>query len=446
MRGDAGEADAQFVREMAERWQVAMEIGSRDVPALALRTGLSLEEAGREARYRFLGRAARSAGCDTIATAHTADDRAENVILHLLRGTGLDGLAGFPARRPLRFDRPTPVVIRPLIDVTRAAVVAYCEENQLQPRHDVTNECPAFLRNRVRHELLPMLEADYSPALRRHLVRLARLAEEETQLLDHQAQELVQRATVAPKVKASHGSASRQKGDQQYGERINRSVITSAPAPLARRALRLILGAMTAGPPAELATVERLLSLAHGERPGFTLPGEQLVARITDRELVLEPHDPIRGFLAAESIPLTVPGVTTMAWARGSMAARFLPSRTAVGADRPSTYPAQPTASERAVMDYDRLPGPLLVRPPRPGDRIQPLGMCGRRKLQDIFTAQKLPRATRRRVPVVVAGDTIVWVAGCCVSEAVKVTPETRQAVELVWERGGSVPPSGTHG
>ena len=221
MRGDAGEADAQFVREMAVGWQVAVEIGSRDVPALAQRTGLSLEEAGREARYRFFGRAARHAGCDTIATAHTADDRAENVILHLLRGTGLDGLAGYPARRPLRFNCPTPVVIRPLIDVTRAAVEAYCEENQLQPRHDVTNDCPEFLRNRVRHELIPMLEAAYSPALRRHLVRLARLAEEETQLLDDKAQDLVRRATVATKVKASQGSASRQKGDEQYSERIS---------------------------------------------------------------------------------------------------------------------------------------------------------------------------------------------------------------------------------
>ena len=203
---------------------------------------------------------------------------------------------------------------------------------------------------------------------------------------------------------------------------------------------------MTAGPPAELATVERLLSLAHGERPAFTLPGEQLVARITDRELVLEPHDPIRCFLTAEPIPLTVPGVTTMAWARGSMVARFVPSRTAVGADWPSAYSALPAASERAVMDYDRLPGPLLVRPPRPGDRIQPLGMCGRRKLQDIFTDQKLPRAARRRVPVVLAGDTVVWVAGCCVSEAVKVTPDTRQALELVWERAGSAPRSSSHG
>jgi tRNA(Ile)-lysidine synthase len=476
MRGDAGAADAQFVREIAGGWQIPVEAGSRDVPALARRTGLSLEEAGREARYRFFGRAARRAGCDTIATAHTADDRAENVILHLLRGTGLDGLAGFPARRPLRFNRPTPVVIRPLIDVTRAVVLAYCAENHLQPRHDVTNDSPEFLRNRVRHELLPLLEARYSPALRRHLVRLARLAEEETELLDDQAWELVRRAILGMEIGASseYASGQEQEGDHGVGYsrvhrrqdgssaailvqdarasseseavalRLSRPVLSSAPPALARRALRLALGAIVPGPPAELATVERLLSLARGERPGFMLPGHRLMARITDRELVLEPHDPIRCFVEAEPIPLAIPGVTTLGWSDGTIVARIIPSRTEGSADCRSPYSLLPTPAGEALIDCDRLDGSLTVRPPRSGDRIQPLGMTGRRKLQDIFTDQKLSRAARRRVPVVIAGDTIVWVAGCCVSEAAKVTPRTRQAVGLVWERGGGgAPPSG---
>src|SRR5207249_6509982 len=138
-----------------------------------------------------------------ISTGETANDRAEAVPLRLFQGTGLDGLTGYPALRPLHSDRPTPEVNRPHIDVNRAEVLAYCAGHGLQPRQDVTNESPAFLRNRIRGELLPMLEAEYSPALHRHLVRLADLAAEETALLNAYALELLRDADSPPLITSS---------------------------------------------------------------------------------------------------------------------------------------------------------------------------------------------------------------------------------------------------
>ena len=429
MRGPAGDADAEFVRETARAWGIPVEIGSRNVPALARRAGLSLEEGGRAARYRFFGRAARRLGCTVIATGHTADDRAETVLLHLFRGTGLDGLAGIPARRPLHSDRPTPEVIRPLIDVTRAEVLAYCAGHGLQPRQDVTNESPAFLRNRIRGELLPMLEAEYSPALHRHLLRLADLAAEDTALLNACALELLRAADSPPRITASL--------------RLSRAVLTEAPRALARRALRLAMQSLQPGPPPELAAVDRLLSLARGERPGFVLPGGKIEARATTEALILEPAGPTPPFEPWEALPLAIPGVTPLPWTRGVLTARVLGVGCWMLASdgpvlrRDPTSDTQHLTPNQALLDRARLTGPLMVRPPRPGDRIQPLGMAGHRKLQDLFTDRKVTRGARRRLPVVCDAEKMVWVAGHCVSEAVKVTPETTTALLLVWEDSG---------
>lgn len=419
MRGADADSDAAFVRETALTWELPVEIGSRDVPELARRSGLSLEEAGRAARYRFFGRAARRTGCTRIATGHTADDRAETVLLHLFRGTGLDGLAGIPARRPLRPDRGHPEVVRPLTDVTRAQVLDYAARYALQPRHDATNDSPDFLRNRVRRALLPLLEAEYSPALRRHLLRLADLAEEETSLLNAQARELLARAAVG-------GSSLR----------LSRGILLKAPPVLVRRALRLAVRSLQPGPPPEWETVERLFSLLRGARPGFMLPGGLITARLTDEALTFARVDPTRPFLDSDEITLALPGSTSLPWAEGVMTAVVVGSDgwSLTAGGRPCL--ATPAPGIRALLDLSRVTGLLAARPPRPGDRIQPLGMNGHRKLQDLFTDQKVPRSDRRRLPVVCDAERIVWVIGCCVSESVKVTEQTTSVLLLAWEPG----------
>ncbi len=445
MRGPAGDADAAFVEAKARDLCLPTETGARDVAELSRRSGLSLEEAGRAARYRFFGRAARRTGCRIIATAHTADDRVETVLLHLLRGTGLDGLAGFPAARPLRPDRSSPMVVRPLFEVSRAEVLAYCAAHDLQPCHDSTNDSQRFLRNQVRHELLPLLES-YSPAARRHLLRLARLAEEETAFLDARAAKLLtaaqqfspqarghaERHGEAPpggrKVKSADGLLT---GRPQTGPlRMARVVLAEAPGVLARRALRQAIIRLQPGPPPELATIERLLSLLRGERPGFPLPGGTIVARITEQELILERPDPVREFDGSEPVRLAVPGETELVRCCGTITA------TLVAAPPEELFSLLPLPPEHALLDHTRLVGSLVARPPVPGDRIQPLGMSGHRKLQDLLTDRKVPRALRRRLPVVCDAEKIVWIPNHCMNESVKITTETRMAVRLAWSPG----------
>jgi tRNA(Ile)-lysidine synthase len=426
MRGDEGDADAAFVSATAAAWRVPVEVGCRDVPRLSKRTDVSLEEAGRAARYRFFGRAARRAGCNVIATGHTADDRAETVLLNLLRGTGLDGLAGIPARRPLGPDRQEPWVVRPLIDVTRAQVLDYCVQHHLEPRHDVTNESPAFLRNRLRGELLPVLEAEYSPTVRRQLLRLADLAESETALLNAQASALLDAAGAS----GSHRAATLPPGSESL--RVARSVLLDAPVALARRALRVALQLLQPGPPPGLDTVNRLLSLTRGELPGFPLPGGTMRARVTDKELVLEPANPSHPFELMEPIPLSIPGVARLPWAESDITARVLDAAEWMWSAGGKPCLRAATTEACALVDLHQVAVPLMVRPPQPGDRIQPIGMTGHRKLQDVITDRKIPRAARRRLPVVIDARRIVWVAGLCVGDSVKVTARTRAVLLLI--------------
>jgi tRNA(Ile)-lysidine synthase len=171
LRGEASRADAEFVRAFAAERNVPCVVECADVRALAAERKLSIEVAAREARYAFLARAAEAHGASLVALAHHADDQAETVLFRLLRGTGLAGLRGMQPRGPLP-GAPALIALRPLLRVTRAEIEQYCRECKLQPRRDATNDELHQARNRIRHELLPLLE-QYNPNIRSALTRLA---------------------------------------------------------------------------------------------------------------------------------------------------------------------------------------------------------------------------------------------------------------------------------
>jgi tRNA(Ile)-lysidine synthase len=191
LRGEASAADAEFVRSFAAAHRVPCIVERADVRALARERKQSIEVAAREARYRFLARAAEDHGARLVALAHHADDQAETVLLRLIRGTGLQGLCGMQVHDPL----PTAshlIAVRPLLRVSRANIEQYCRERQLQPRHDATNDELHYARNRVRHELLPFLER-YNPNIRATLVRLADTVASDVEIVEQATQEAFER-------------------------------------------------------------------------------------------------------------------------------------------------------------------------------------------------------------------------------------------------------------
>jgi tRNA(Ile)-lysidine synthase len=193
LRGDAAREDARWIAQLCHHWQVPLIADEIDVARLAVNSGAGIEETARNERYRFLARAAAEAGCACVAVAHNADDQAETIVHHLLRGTGLTGLTGMPHERCIG---PDLRLVRPLLDIRRATILDYLAGIGQDFRTDATNADESYTRNRIRHRLLPLLAQDFNPQIVDALLRLGRQATDANAALSTAAEIILDRALV----------------------------------------------------------------------------------------------------------------------------------------------------------------------------------------------------------------------------------------------------------
>jgi tRNA(Ile)-lysidine synthase len=414
LRGEAGAADAAFVAELAAERGLRCVVGREDVRALARREKRSLEDAARRARYRVLQSVAAEVGADCIALGHTRDDQAETVLMHFVRGSGLAGLAGMAPREG--------GLARPLLALTRAETVAYCEAQGWQPRYDASNEDPAFLRNRIRRELLPTLER-YNPRLRETLARNAALIADDERYLEERARD----AWDAALAEETAGTIT-----------FRLDVLRAQPDALRHRVLRAavqrLAGAEQGLEAAHLAAAERLISRGvYGA--SIALPvGLRLSrgARSVAVERVRTPAVPEPAL--PEEMTLDVPGELALpalglrlrAWRADELLPRL----------REGTLPEDQSspAGSVAYLDADVSGDRLSVRAWRPGDRFQPLGLPHQKKLHDYFVDAKIPREQRARTPLVFGRDHLIWIAGQRLDHRARITPTTRHVLALALE------------
>lgn len=405
IRGRTADADATFVRGLARRLGLRCVTGRAQVPALARRRGLSLEMAAREARYTFLAKAAKRLGAAVVVTAHTADDQAETVLLRLVRGAGPAGLAGIPyavTRRGLR-------VVRPLLDAGRPEVLAYLRARRLAWREDETNLDRSIPRNRVRHDLLPLLEREFNPRVREALGRASRLIGDDNAFLDR----------VAEGLRRAFGKG--------YGaDALDLEQARACVPALRRRVLRLWLRG--AGVPEEalsFETIERVSAYVEQAARRGALVLEAGWRVVADRHVV-RIAAPVR--LAPPVVPvrLKVPGVTRLPALGVRITARLAPGVVRERGGRPGEWPAR--ASLDASVWKRRA---LYVRPVRAGDRLQPYGMAGTRKVHDILIDAKVPRDARPRIPVIECGGELVWLPGYRIARTWAVGKPGSMALQL---------------
>ena len=399
------EAEKAFLSGLAAELGLPLLLGQGDVRAHARQHRLSLEEAARELRYRFLAEQAEKAAINVVATGHTADDQAETVLMHLVRGSGLTGLAGM---RPSS-SWPLPghedlLLVRPLLEVSRAETERYCQEEGLSPCLDVTNLLLAPLRNRIRHELLPLLRR-YNPRIEGALLRLAAATASDLAYLDETAGAFWH--ALAVKDKRSVG--------------FRRSELTALSPAIRNRLLQaacqqLLADARQIEAVHIRSMVEALAKPAASRLslPGglaFTVDGESV--RLTRGRQAAAKARPI------PETPLVVPGRTTVAgWL---IEAETLPGQSVeVGAD-----------PYEAFLDHQAVGGQLTVRSRRRGDRFRPLGLGGEKKLQDYLVDAKVPRYERDGVPLACASWGIAWVVGHRIDERARVRHDTRTVLHL---------------
>jgi len=397
-RGAESDRDQACAAAVAARLDVPCTIGTHNV----VPSGANLEAQAREQRYAFLMAVAAAQGCAKIATGHTLDDQAETVVMRLLRGSGGDGLSGIP---PVRDG----CIIRPLIDCSRAEVLAFLQASELPFCEDSSNADRRFLRNRVRHEVLPLLQA-INPEVARHLAATADLLAEEGRVLDAQVAPVLQTAVVRT-TDGGGGLAIAAVRDTRLAARLVRAWLRE------QRGSLVGLGA---------AHVKAVVDLASGRRPNVQtrFPGGQVVVR--EYEYLWLRANPAAVPVATAHV--LVPGAAVQLETGWRISAELLP---------PSAPQPLPADLWSLVADADVIDAPLLVRGARSGDRIRPLGMSGQRKLQDIFVDRKLSRAQRQSCPVVEVGGEVLWVPGVARSGRALVTPATRSTLRLIAEKPG---------
>ncbi|HHP50431.1 MAG TPA: tRNA lysidine(34) synthetase TilS [Moorella mulderi] len=390
LRPDAQE-DALFVKDLAEGWGLPFTIEERDVMAYKKEKKMTVEEAAREVRYIFLREVLERVGGQKIAVGHQADDQAETVLLNLLRGSGLTGLKAMLPRRDN--------IIRPLLFVSRQEIEDYCRQAGLTPRWDFTNVDTVYRRNKIRWALLPYLAREFNPRIVQVLSRTAVILQEEEKLLSS----LAERALA---------ECLEQKG--KGGVILDREKFLSQPSALQRRVLRLV--ALTLGSSVGFEAVERARELAE-KGGGATWPGNiGLVFQGKHMRFFLPPSPPEE---LRYLYTLKVPGVTPVPEAGICLEAEIVSPPFAFG------------SPDEAWLDWDKLEPPLLIRNWQPGDYFHPLGLGGKKKLQDFFVDAKVPPPQRHRIPLLVSGDKIAWVVGYRLSEDFKITSSTRKALRI---------------
>ncbi|MBW2091307.1 MAG: tRNA lysidine(34) synthetase TilS [Deltaproteobacteria bacterium] len=400
LRGLESQRDREASEATALRLGVPFVWAKADCQALARAESLSLEEAARKARYRFLERVRREKNADYIVTGHTADDNAEVLLLNLMRGAGPQGLAGIP---PIRDGH----IIRPLLTFWKSELLAYIKARGLGWVEDSSNKNLNFTRNRVRHDLIPKMAQDYNPAIKAALSRTAQLIREE-----ESAWELV-----LTDLKPEVGWL-----EKEETVRIHASKLAALNRAVGRRLVRAAFKTLTGQTRALTKDhIEHILDLASSShRRGLDLPGG-FRAWFEENYLFIGP--PPDESVSLFEYSLTPPGRVQMREIGLELLAEIC--------DRPQDIDPRNLGPSRAILDLNKLSLPLIVRTSRPGDRFQPLGMKGTKKLHDIFIDGKVEARQRPKIPVVLDQRGIVWVGGFRISDRVRLSAETRQAVLL---------------
>ena len=390
LRDAESDADELFARGLAERYSLPFESRRVDVRELARNGGLNLEDAGRRARLAFLEKVRQEYDAESIALAHHADDQAETLLMRLMRGSGLSGLSGMAWRCNHR--------IRPMLAITRHEILDYLKNMRLEYREDSSNQNCAFLRNRIRHELLPLLET-YNPAISSNLAATAELLTGEDDLLSDLTEEKFSRL------------AARDKGWVSFQIK---ELLAQHPA-LQRRLIRRSVSELT-GSLQQIAQIHinQTLELAGGSGPNSSidLPGQLRVRREYD---VIKIDGSNRHHTETDQPPTVIidgPGCYPL-WDGMVLEVSLLAP--------PDDILSTPRNC--AWLDPAKAAFPWLARSFRPGDRIRPLGMQGSRKVKELFIDSKLPSWQRRRVPLLFSADNLLWAAGLRLSADAALLP-----------------------
>lgn len=442
LRGDESDRDAQFVSDLARSRDLDFVFERQDVAAEAKRNGWNIEDAGRRLRYAFFQRVLDAGRATRIAVAHTADDQAETVLSHLVRGTGPTGLAGiYPVTGSI-----AGTIVRPLLSLRRTPLREYLRSLGQTWCEDSSNVNPVRMRARIRAQLLPVLERDFSPRIVGHLCKLARLSREEevfwSALVEERYRAAVQSTNQSVSISVADllnplGWAN----NECVAYEPNRTLLADAASrPLTERLIR------------------RLYEEARGDRLGLGAGHVEQVIRLATKSssgrrvklpngIVVERRFNSLSFSRWDGIEGTKAERETISAPIAYQYAVVLPSSGSAIVSVPElgsrfclklidwADTERETRRDKQTLDADSLRAPLILRNWRPGDAYTPHGRRQPRKLKQMFLAARVPARERREWPVLESAGSVIWARGMPVAEGVRAGVATRVAVVIAEEK-----------
>ena len=391
LRGEEAYRDQAFAQNFAARWGLNIRVLEADVAALAKKRGQGLEDCGRQVRYQFFHQLAPGRE-DRILTAHNAEDNAETLLLNLCRGAALEGLCGIPEVRGK--------ILRPLLGVSREEIEAYCTQNSLDFVTDSSNLTDSYARNRLRHQVAPVLKA-LNPRFVQAAGQTAELLSADREYLRGEARRLLEKA------KTSGG--------------LEAAPLREAPGPLSSRALKLFLEEKGCGRLEKKHLDQALAVLARGG--GMDLPGGLWLRCAQGMLFVGKNEDPGGFCFPAKLGENPLPGGKILVLSKKT---------------RSETENQQKIKNLlfKNALDYDLMTGTLVLRSRRPGDRFAPAGRGVSKPLKQIFQENRAPAARRASLPLLECGGRLAWCPGAGVAEGFQVTEKTRVVLVVEWTEG----------
>jgi len=419
LRAEESIQDAKFVESLASKLDLPFHIKKMSIQNHAKKEKLSIEHAGRKARYDFFWNTSKKAGYSRIATAHHAGDNAELILMNMLRGAGKSGLSGIP---PVRRNGEK-VIIRPLIHLSKNEIHAFLSENGLHYVQDSTNLDTTFYRNRIRHNLIPEIETSYNPKIVEALNRMGTIIQDEenwiTEIVDNELKDLVIRKNGGPiRFSASH--------------------FMEKPLPLRRRIVRGLIRQIKGD--LQKITYDHIDSILHlieksRSEGQIHLPDEISIEVLAGQVFVLQKKRIARSpktktnsqppFIFRYSVSKLGSSSKTVLLREIGKQIRFSEIVT-IG---PVHFNKMET--DTAWLDMDKIEFPLTIRNILPGDQFSPLGMEGNQKVKKFFINRKIKKSERAVCPILLSNDRIIWLGGFQIDNTVKVTSSTKKILKV---------------
>lgn len=402
LRGADAKRDEKFVRSLAPKYDIPCHSTHVQVKEFAKKHSLSEEVAARELRYKFFRQTASTIRANSCATAHTADDAAETLLMNLFRGTGLSGLAGIPPRRPLVKKTQ---LIRPLLQLSKEEIISYAQERELEWYEDETNTLTTYSRNKVRHEVLPRLKEDFNPKIIESLNRTATLLRKADGFIESF-------------IDSTYHSVVNEKEDSCV---IDIHKLEALHEFLRSEIIERCISTLTFGRTVSFASMDRILSLLDKEVGARETIVNNLIALRNRGEIVLmyEQH--------LQEVFLTMYKLGTYTIGKYTLTLEECHRNDVrIGQDKMVEF-----------FDYDRLPYRLTLRTWHAGDILHAIGLNGHVKISDLLTNEKVDTGERAGKLVLATSTDIIWACGLRMSEDFKITNETRRIVRATFSDKG---------